>query len=61
MNEFLSELRDLLIKHEMKIDYDSRQESIIVVSAKGETYYYDEITPDVLSASLEYKKEAQNG
>lgn len=60
MNEFLSELCDLLAKHEMKIDYDSRQESIIVVSANGETRYYDEITPDVLSATLEYEKEAQN-
>lgn len=61
MNEFLSELRDLLIKHNMKIDYDSRQESILVVSANGETCYFDNIDPVTLFESVNFKQEAQNG
>lgn len=61
MNEFLSELRELLIKHEMEISYHSRQESIVVVSANGETRYFDEINPVALFESVNFKQEAQNG
>lgn len=60
MNEFLSELRELLIKHEMEISYHSRQESIVVVSANGETRYFDEINPVALFESVNFKQEAKN-
>ena len=61
MNEFLSELRELLIKHEMEITYHSRSETIVVLSANGEKRYFDTINPVALFESVNFKQEAQNG
>ena len=61
MNEFLSELRELLIKHEMEITYHSRQETMVVVSANGEMRYFDTIDPVTLFESVNYKQEVKNG
>lgn len=58
MNEFLSELRELLIKHEMEITYHSRQETMVVRSANGETRYFDRIDPVTLFENINYKQEA---
>lgn len=52
MNEFLSELRELLIKHEMEITYNNREETIVVVSANGERCYFDTINPVSLFESI---------
>lgn len=54
MDKFLSELRELLIKHEMEITYNSREESIVVVSADGEKRYFDTINPVSLFESIEH-------
>lgn len=60
MNEFLTELRELLIKHEMEITYHSRQETMVVVSANGETRYFDTIDPVTLFESVNFKQEGKN-
>ena len=60
MNEFLSELRELLIKHEMEITYYSRQETMVVVSANGEMRYFDSIDPVTLFESVNYEQEVKN-
>jgi len=60
VNEFLSELRELLIKHNMEISYHSRQESIVVRSADGEMRYFDNIDPVALFESVNFKPEAEN-